>query len=85
MAWIYPAVIEINTWMVQFHLNETHADCESDKYFMSYVNICKDLSIFCVFESSPEFSHNSVALKSGNILIFYILLCSHVAWTFKEP
>lgn len=52
MAWIYPAVIEINTWMVQFHLNETHADCESDKYFIyTYIYISTYVKISQSFAS----------------------------------
>lgn len=85
MAWIHPAVIEMNTWMIQFHLNEAHTDCEGDKYLYIYRYICRDLSILCISESSPEFSHNFVPLKSGNMFIFYILLCSHIAWTSIEP
>lgn len=41
MAWIHLSVIEINTWVFQFYLIETHTDCGGDKYNLRVFNISK--------------------------------------------
>lgn len=41
MAWIHLSVIEINTWVFQSYLIETHTDCGGDKYNLWVFNISK--------------------------------------------